>query len=195
MSTACTQEQLFDFLNSDDNEFGLDAIATHGFLTATVVGKQLPNWLDLMFEGNSAQIDEAIKQALIEWREELLNQLKDEQPINLPFVSHVEDEEDMEEFSLYSDVAIWSIGFIDAMYADAENDWFADEETEEDVAMLTLPMVVLSGVDEEDEADFDADEDDETLQELREDKEMLAQMVNSIENNLTELFLLFHTED
>ncbi len=195
MSTACTAEQLFEFLNSDNNEFGLDAIATHGFLTATVVGKPLPNWLDLMFEGNSAQIDEAIKQALIEWQEDLLNQLKNEQPINLPFVSHVEDENDMEEFSLYSDVAIWSIGFIDAMYADVENDWFADEETEEDVAMLTLPMVVLSGVDEEDGADIDTDEEDETLQELRGDKEMLAQMVNSIENNLTELFLLFHTQD
>ncbi|MBS9779327.1 MAG: YecA family protein [Moraxellaceae bacterium] len=195
MSTAYTEEQLFEFLNSDDNQFGLDAIATHGFLTATVVGKPLPNWLDLMFEGNSDKIDDAIKQALIEWQEDLLNQLKNEQPINLPFVSHVEDEDDMEEFSLYSDVSIWSIGFIDAMYADVENDWFADEATEEDVAMLTLPMVVLSGVDEEDEADIDADEEDETLQELREDKEMLAQMVNSIENNLTELFLLFHTED
>ncbi len=195
MTTACTQEQLFDFLNSDDNECGLDAIATHGFLTATVVGKPLSNWLDLMFEGNSDTIDEAIKQALVEWREELLNQLKNEQPINLPFVSYVEDENDMEEFSLYSDVAIWSIGFIDAMYADTFNDWFADEETEEDVAMLTLPMVVLSGVDEEDEVDTDLDEEDESLQELRSDKEMVAQMVNSIENNLTELFLLFHTED
>ncbi len=194
MSTVCTQEQLFDFLNSDDNEFGLDAIATHGFLTASVVGKPLENWLELMFEGNLDKIDTEIKLALIEWREELLNQLKNEQPINLPFVNHVEDENELEDFSLYSDVAIWSIGFIDAMYADAENDWFADEETEEDVAMLTLPMVVLSGVDEEDESDIDADEE-ETLQELREDKEMLAQMVNSIENNLTELFLLFHTED
>ncbi len=184
MSIACTEQQLFDFLNSDDNEFGLDCIATHGFLTATVVGKPLPNWLDLMFEGNLDKIDESIKQALIEWQEALSNQLKDEQPIVLPFNHNTEEDEF--DFSPTADISIWAIGFIDAMYADVENnDWFADENTEDDVAMLTLPMVVLSDIDEE----------DETIQELRSDNDLLAQMVNNIENNLTELFLLFHTED
>ena len=60
-------------------------------------------------------------------------------------------------------------------------DWFDDAATEEDVAMLTLPMVLLSGIDEE-------------MDEMRDD-ETLAQMANALEDNITELFLLFHTDD
>ena len=37
-------DDLIDFLDSDDNEFGLSSIATHGFLTASIVGKPLDNW-------------------------------------------------------------------------------------------------------------------------------------------------------
>ena len=37
-------DDLIDFLDSDDNEFGLSSIATHGFLTASIVGKPLHNW-------------------------------------------------------------------------------------------------------------------------------------------------------
>lgn len=50
------------------------------------------------------------------------------------------------------------------------------------VATLTLPMIVLSGIDEE-------------LDDMRHDEEMLAQLANALEENVTELFLLFHTED
>ena len=60
-----------------------------------------------------------------------------------------------------------------------------DEETAEDVAVLTLPMIVLSGIDDE----------DPELAEMRADEDKMAQMANSIEGNLTELFLLFHTND
>ena len=71
------------------------------------------------------------------------------------------------------------------MYADDASDWFEDEDTAEDVAVLTLPMIVLSGIDDE----------DPELSEMRKDEDNLAQMANSIEGNLTELFLLFHTND
>ena len=60
-----------------------------------------------------------------------------------------------------------------------------NEETAEDVAVLTLPMIVLSGIDDE----------DPELAEMRKDQDKMVQMVNSIEGNLTELFLLFHTND
>ena len=78
----------------------------------------------------------------------------------------------------------WSIGFVDAMYGDEASEWFEDE-TEEDVAVLTLPMIVLSGIDNE----------DPEIAQMHEDQDKLAQMANSIEGNLTELFLLFHTND
>ena len=71
------------------------------------------------------------------------------------------------------------------MYGDEASDWFEDEETAEDVAVLTLPMIVLSGIDDE----------DPELSEMRKDEDKMVQMANSIEGNLTELFLLFHTND
>ncbi len=179
MNIQDSRQQLFNFLDSDANESGLNSIATHGFLTATVVGRPLNNWLEVLFDGQLSNIDETIQLALIHWQQELVVQLKNEQPIELPL------HDDTVDFSMDSDIASWAIGFIDAMYAESADDWFDNPDSEDDVAMLTLPMIVLSGIDEE----------DETLQELRSDEDMLAQMANSIEPNLTELFLLFHTQD
>ena len=39
------------------------------------------------------------------------------------------------------------------------------------------------------------DDEDPELAQMRHDEEKMAQMVNSIEGNLTELFLLFHTNE
>lgn len=176
-----THEQLLTYLDSDENEYGLDSIATHGFLTATIVGKPLDNWIATLFDKQDKLVDNGIIQALYSWQAELLMQVKNEQPIELPFV---ESDASEENFSAESDWAVWSVGFIDAMYANDTNDWFADADTQDDVAMLTLPMLVFSGVDE----------DDDTLRDLRSDDGILAQMANNIEANLTELFLLFHTD-
>ncbi|USZ15337.1 YecA family protein [Moraxella sp. FZFQ2102] len=171
------KQELFAYLESPANEMGLDPIAAHGFLTATVVGKPLPNWLSAFFEGVDAAVPSEVKTALQAWRQELIDTLKAEQPIELPF----DASEEAEDFSEDGDLAAWAIGFVDAMYSDENVDWFDDENTEQDVADLTLPMVVLSGIDEE-------------LDEIRSD-EMLADMANALEDNITELFLLFHTDD
>lgn len=171
------KQELFTYLQSEENQFGLDPIAAHGFLSATVVGKPLPNWISAFFEGTDGEVAQAVKDALVTWREELLETLKAEQPIELPF----DASEEAEDFSEEGDLAAWAIGFVDAMYSDENVDWFDDESTEEDVAMLTLPMVLLSGIDPD-------------MDEMR-DEETLAQMANAIEDNLTELFLLFHTQD
>ena len=171
------KQQLFDYLESPANETGLDPIAAHGFLTATVVGKPLPNWISALFEGMDAQVPSEVKAALKAWQQELIDTLKAEQPIELPFDASTE----ATDFSEDGDLAAWAIGFVDAMYSDDNVDWFDDESTEEDVAMLTLPMVLLSGIDEE-------------MDEMRDD-ETLAQMANALEDNITELFLLFHTND
>lgn len=171
------KQELFAYLDSPANEMGLDPIAAHGFLTATVVGKPLPNWLSAFFEGADATVPNEVKEALQAWRQEMIDTLKAEQPIELPF----DASEEAEDFSEDGDLAAWAIGFVDAMYSDENVDWFDDENTEQDVADLTLPMVVLSGIDEE-------------LDEIRSD-EMLADMANALEDNITELFLLFHTDD
>ena len=85
------------------------------------------------------------------------------------------------DFSDESDIVAWSIGFVDAMYGDEASDSFEDEETAEDVAVLTLPMIFLSGIDDE----------DPELAEMRKDEDKLVQMAISIEGNLTELFFCF----
>lgn len=176
-----TKDELLDYLDSEANQYGLDAIATHGFLTATVVGKPLENWLSLLFEGHDGQVPNAVKSALQAWRHQLIDTLKDELPIELPFGA----DENQVDFSDESDVVAWNIGFVDAMYADEAVDWFDDAATEEEVASLTLPMIILSGIDD----------DDPEIAAMRQDEDMMAQLANSLEDNLTELFLLFHTHD
>ena len=182
-----TLDELKDYLDSDANEFGLDSVATHGFLAATVVGKSLPNWMSLLFEGQDTKIDSDIKSALKAWRESLIADLKDEIGIELP----LDASDEVVDFSPESELAAWSVGFVDAMYGDENVDWFSDDDTAEDVAVLTLPMILFSGIDMAE----DVDDEDPDLAEIRRDEDALAQMANSIEGNLTELYLLFHTQE
>ena len=182
-----TLEELQSFLDSDANEHGLDSVATHGFLTATIVGKPLPNWLSLLFEGQDSKVSAEVKAAIKEWRAELVEDLHSEEGIALPL--EIDEDSGEMDFSPESELTAWSIGFVDAMYGDENVDWFSDEDSSEDVAMLTLPMMVFSGIDTVD------GEEDEDLAAIRRDDDALAQMANSIEGNLSELFLLFHTED
>lgn len=177
-----TRDELVELLYSEEsNPYGFDPVATHGFLTASIVGKPLPNWISVYFDGNEDKVADEVKVALSVWRDEIYQTLKDEEPVELPF--NADDEE--ENFDEGSDVVAWCIGFIEAMYGDESVDWFDDPDNEEDVAELTLPMVILSGMDE----------DNEELNFMREDMDMMAQLANSLEDNVTELFLLFHTDD
>lgn len=174
------KDELFDYLSSEANEYGLDPVAAHGFLCASVVGKPLPNWVSVFFEGHENEVPAPVVEALEVWRNELIAALKNEEPIELPF-----DDEEEVDLSDEGDIVAWCIGFVDGMYGDENSNWFDDDDTEEDVADLTLPMIVLSGI---------ADDDEELLA-MRDDEEMMVDLVNSIEENLTELFLLFHTQD
>lgn len=176
-------DDLIDYLDSEDNEFGMPSIATHGFLVASLVGKPLKDWQAYLFEGHQKQVKPAVLEALTTWREELKATLQDEREIELPFDIEDTDYSDIEN----SDIGEWSVGFMDAMYAsdDEADDWFSDEDTQEDVAMLTLPMVLFSGID--------AEEPD--MAELMQDHTTLNQMAGAIEKNIVELFLLFHTDD
>ena len=165
-------DDLIDFLDSDDNEFGLSSIATHGFLTASIVGKPLDNWQTYLFEGHEQQVKPDVLAAIEQWRDELQAMLQDEREIELPFDVDETDYLDIEN----SEISEWSVGFVDAMYA---------SDDEEDVAMLTLPMILFSGIDE----------DQPDMQELLKDPETMSQMAGAIEKNIVELFLLFHTND
>lgn len=185
MSKPLSFDELLDFLDNSEQPYVLDSVAAHGFLTATVIGRPLPNWIDALFEGHAKEVPENVTDGINRWRASIMDELKNETPIELPFGEDAGDEEVAVDFSDESDIVAWSIGFVDAMYGDEAADWFEDEATAEDVAVLTLPMIVLSGIDDE----------DPELAQMRADQDKLAQMANSIEGNLTELFLLFHTKD
>lgn len=176
-------EELEDYLDSEANEFGLSTIATHGFLTASVVGKPLKNWQSVLFEGHEKQVRPEVLVALTHWRNELMMTLQDENDIDLPFDIEDIDYNDIED----SEISEWSVGFVDAMYGsdDEADDWFFEEATQEDVAMLTLPMILFSGIDNE----------EPDMKDLVNDPDTMSQMAESIEKNITELFLLFHTDD
>ncbi|TXD96357.1 YecA family protein [Psychrobacter frigidicola] len=185
MMNPLSPDELMDFLDNSEQQYVLDSVAAHGFLTATVIGRPLPNWIDALFEGHVKEVPENVIDGIHRWRAFIMDELKNETPITLPFGEDAGDEEVAVDFSDESDIVAWSIGFVDAMYGDEADDWFENEDTAEDVAVLTLPMIVLSGIDDE----------DPELAQMRADQDKMAQMANSIEGNLTELFLLFHTND
>ena len=185
MSQPMSFDDLLDYLDNQESQYVLDSVAMHGFLTATVIGPNLPNWLDALFEEQTSKIPENVIDGVKRWRKAIMDELKNETPIALPFNEDAGNAEAEVDFSDESDLVAWSIGFVDAMYADEASDWLENEENADDVAVLTLPMIVLSGID---------DEDPELVQ-MRSDNDKMAQMANSIEGNLTELFLLFHTND
>jgi len=183
MTNQLSFDELLDYLDNEESAFVLDSVATHGFLTATVIGRPLPNWLEALFEDNVSEIPANVIDGIQRWRESIIAELKNETPIELPFGEDAGNEEVAVDFSDDSDIVAWSIGFVDAMYGDEASDWMENEETAEDVAVLTLPMIVLSGIDDE----------EPELAEMRKDQDKMVQMVNSIEGTLTDLFLLNHT--
>lgn len=176
-------DELCDFLDSEDNEYGLDHIATHGFLCATIVGPSLKDWQDVLFENQQDSLPAGVLAALEDWRKNIRTQLKEEEAISLPILADGEDDE--MEITVESELGDWSAGFVDAMYANEEYDWFdtaADHDSDEDeIATLTLPMVVFSGIEE----------DDEDLADMRASPELMAEMADAVVKNVSELYLIF----
>lgn len=178
-----TQEALYTFLDSDNNEHGLDSISTHGFLCATIVGPELPNWETVLFESEQESLPNGILSAIQNWREEILAEIKEHETIALPILA--DENDDAMDISVESELGDWCAGFIDAMYANDANDWFETakkfDSDEDEIATLTLPMVIFSGIEE----------DDPDLQQMRKSEELMEEMADSISKNLSELYLIF----
>ena len=60
MSNQLSFDELLDYLDNQESQFVLDSVAAHGFLTATVIGRPLPNWMDALFEGHVSEIPENV---------------------------------------------------------------------------------------------------------------------------------------
>ena len=104
------------------------------------------------------------------------HQLKDyanEEGIEFPF--------EIEEADVESSLGDWSVGFVDAMFLN-EDAWFTPE-FEEQLVDLTLPIMVFSGIDEE----------DPQMETFRRNGQLMDELAEEIPENLNELYLMYHT--
>ncbi len=168
-------ELLETYLDGEDNEHGLDFAATHGFLCATVVGPALKDWLNHLFDGQKGQVPPRVLEAVQAWQDDIRQTLANDETIELPF--------EIEEAEVDSSLGDWSIGFVDALFLNEDNDWYAVDE--EAIGLLTLPMMVFSGIDE----------DDAQMQSVRRNGDLMEEMAHEIPENLTKIYLLFHAPD
>lgn len=171
--SALDLDQLSEYLDGDHNEYGLDFAATHGFLCAIAVGPQFDRWLDELFDNNHKKVPAEIIQQIKAWLESIRQDLANENGIEFPF--------EIEEADVESSLGDRSVGFVDAMFLN-EDAWFA-AEYEEQLIDLTLPMMVFSGIDEE----------DPQMESFRRNGQLMDELAEEIPDNLNELYLMYHT--
>lgn len=173
-----TLEALETFLDSDENEHGLDFMGAHGFLTAITVGPRGAlddSALAAFFEESAPCTDaarsETLRDLLKAWQKSIHAVLYHGARLELPctLTAHPSEPNELSD---------WCIGFMEGLFVDEEA-WYAGGEDE--IADLTLPMVVLSDLI-----------DDPDLQVLRRDRKLLKDMTGQIPDLITELYLHFH---
>jgi uncharacterized protein len=140
-----------------------------------VVGPELKGWRKHLFDGDDHKVPAEILAQIELWRTDIQHTLANEETLDFPV--------EIEEAAVDSSLGDWAIGFVDALFLNEENDWY--EIDEEAVGMLTLPMMVFSGIDE----------DDAQLQSVRRNGDLMDEMAEEIPENLTKLYLLFHAPD
>ena len=173
--SALDLDLLSDYLDGDQNEHGLDFAATHGFLCAIAVGPQFDRWLDELFESNQNKAPKEIIAQIKLWLDDIRQKLANEEGIEFPF--------EIEEADVESSLGDWSVGFVDAVFLNEEA-WFAPEY-EEQLVDLTLPIMVFSGIDDE----------DPQMESFRRNGQLMDELAEEIPDNLNEIYLMYHTPD
>jgi uncharacterized protein len=116
-------------------------------------------------------LDDTVTQALEEMRGRTVTEMLAGERVTLPCLLDPYREEDG------ADLASWCAGFLSGMILH-EARWYA--ENEEDMAMMLLPVMLISGLD-----------DDPALDELWNDTALVRQMANGLPDLLEELLLHF----
>lgn len=184
MSFAEQLNRLQAFLDADDlHEEALDFIAAHGYLTALAIcSAPVPDreWIDALFAEEPKYRDAAehqeIEATLIKLKAHIGRQLAGEEDPELPCDTDLGDEPDE------SDIRGWCIGFMEGVFL-REAAWF--EHAEEEVSELLLPIMVGSGL-------FDEQPE---FAEIAADRNLVDEMVDQIPELLTALFLLFNAPE
>jgi len=184
MSFAEQLHRLQAFLDADDlHEEALDYMAAHGYLTALAIcTEQVParEWIDALFaepphyrsDAERAEIEETLQQL----KAHIGRQLASDDDMELPCELDLGEEPDD------SDLRGWCIGFMEGVFL-REAAWF--ETAEEEVSEMLLPIMVGSGL-------FD---DQPEFSDIAADANLMDEMIEQIPEILTALFLLFNAPE
>ena len=184
MSFAEQLSRLQAFLDADDlHEEALDYLATHGYLTAlSICPEQVPEreWIDTLFAEpphyRSEAEREEIETTLQLLKAHIARQLASDDEPEIPCdIDLGQDPDD-------SDLRGWCIGFMEGVFL-REAVWF--EDSEDEVSELLLPIMVASGL-------FDEQPE---FAEIARDRQLVDSMVDQIPELLTALFLLCHAPE
>lgn len=184
MSFTQQLARLRDFLDSDElYEESLDYIAAHGYLTALAIcPEKVPEdeWIQDLFaeqpKYESPEQQQDIEGTLVQLLASIERQLASDEEFELPCELSLGEEPDE------SELRGWCIGFMEGVFL-REDVWF--EEDEDEVSELLLPIMVISGL-------FDEQPD---FAEVANNYELLEEMSEQIPELLTTLFLLCQTLD
>ncbi|PAU53761.1 YecA family protein [Pseudomonas indica] len=184
MSFAEQLSRLQAFLDADElHEEALDYVAAHGYLTAlSICPEQVPEreWIDALFAEpphyrSDAERDE-IEGTLLQLKAHIGRQLASDDDPELPCDLDLGDDPDE------SDLRGWCIGFMEGVFL-RESVWF--EDAEDEVSELLLPIMVGSGL-------FDEQPE---FAEIARDRHLVDEMAEQIPELLTALFLLFNAPE
>ena len=184
MSFAEQLSRLQAFLDADElHEEALDYVAAHGYLTAlSICPDPVPEreWIDALFAEpphyRSDAEREEIEATLQQLKAHIGRQLASDDDPEFPCdIDLGEDPDD-------SDLRGWCIGFMEGVFL-REAVWF--EDAEDEVCELLLPIMVASGL-------FDEQPE---FAEIAADRDLVDSMADQIPELLTALFLLCHAPE
>lgn len=184
MSFAEQLARLQVFLDADDlHDEALDYMAAHGYLTSLCICPEpVPEeeWLEALFAEPPQYADDGeqtmIESTLNQLKAHIARQLGGDEDIELPCELDLGDEPDA------SDLRGWCIGFMEGVFL-REAAWF--ENAEDEVSELLLPIMVGSGLFE----------DQPEFSDIVRDPELIDEMVQQIPEILTALYLVCHAPD
>ncbi|MFP1684534.1 YecA family protein [Alloalcanivorax sp. C16-1] len=172
--TTITNPQLKDTIThhfADQGEEAPSWVETHGLLCAFAVGPyQGPADFG---EALEMPLPEAVAAALDELRARLLTDTLAGERITLPCLLDPYQEDDG------NDLASWCAGFLSGVFLH-EQQWFTEDDEDDTMANWLLPMILISGVDEDPELD-----------EVWRDEKLVRQMGRGIPDVLEEILLHF----
>ncbi|CAI8839563.1 YecA protein [Pseudomonas serboccidentalis] len=184
MSFAEQLTRLQVFLDADElHEEALDYVAAHGYLTAlSICSDIVPDreWIDALFAEEPHYSSDAqraeIEATLIGLKAHIARQLASDEEFELPCDLDLGDEPDD------SELRGWCIGFMEGVFL-REAAWF--ETAEEEVSEMLLPIMVGSGL-------FDEQPE---FEDIAKDANLMDDMIVQIPEALTALYLLCQAPD